>query len=201
MVDVHLRSRSKATHARGAFADDAGSWSHDPHAPRLRWDIASAPATAKLEWVRADGGAYLKKITEDDLHQRALAPRRTLLLPRDLHGRWGAPMVGERRYGSLTAAANEVGDSRVFAGVHFNHSCVDGLELGIILADAANNGKSIEEREAAIAAWEKKRMEEVNKIAVVANDHVEGALLADDSELDFSQFSEFLENPEARRGG
>lgn len=42
----------------------------------------------------------------------------------------GAPWVGERRYTSLTAAAQEVANSRLWAGVHFPSSNADGLALG-----------------------------------------------------------------------
>jgi hypothetical protein len=49
----------------------------------------------------------------------------------------GAAMVGARTYTSLTAAAKEVGDSRVFAGVHFKHACDDGLSLGRLIGKEA----------------------------------------------------------------
>lgn len=39
-----------------------------------------------------------------------------------------------RTYSSLLDAAIEVADSRVFGGVHFNKSGVDGLSLGINVA-------------------------------------------------------------------
>jgi membrane-associated phospholipid phosphatase len=47
------------------------------------------------------------------------------------------PQAGERSYPSLTAAATEVGDSRVYAGVHFNHSCADALALGRLVGGEA----------------------------------------------------------------
>lgn len=52
-------------------------------------------------------------------------------------GSEGAPAMGARQYGSLEAAAAEVGDSRVYGGVHFNGSCVDGLSLGRLLGGEA----------------------------------------------------------------
>lgn len=62
----------------------------------------------------------------------------------------GAAMVGERTYKSLTAAAKEVADSRTFAGVHFNHSCVDGLNLGRLIGkeafEAVSSGGSLGRR-------------------------------------------------------
>jgi hypothetical protein len=44
----------------------------------------------------------------------------------------GAPGL-KRTYSSLTAAAQEVGDSRLFGGVHFPSSNADGLKLGRII--------------------------------------------------------------------
>ena len=45
-------------------------------------------------------------------------------------GSEGAPWLGKRNYSSLTAAAEEVGDSRLFGGVHFPSANADGLKLG-----------------------------------------------------------------------
>jgi hypothetical protein len=39
----------------------------------------------------------------------------------------------KRSYSSLTAAAQEVGDSRIFGGVHFPAAVADGLKLGRIV--------------------------------------------------------------------
>jgi hypothetical protein len=44
----------------------------------------------------------------------------------------GAPWR-KRTYTSLTAAAQEVGDSRMFGGVHFPSANADGLKLGRII--------------------------------------------------------------------
>lgn len=49
----------------------------------------------------------------------------------------GAPWVGKRTYKSLTAAAVEVGDSRLYGGVHFSSANVDGLKLGRAVAAKA----------------------------------------------------------------
>ncbi len=45
-------------------------------------------------------------------------------------GTEGNATLAPRTYTSLTAAAVEVGDSRLFGGLHFNSSNVDGLKLG-----------------------------------------------------------------------
>jgi hypothetical protein len=65
-----------------------------------------------------------------------------LLLPSPLQVEFtlrspGAPWVGERRYSSLTAAAQEVADSRLWAGVHFPSSNADGFALGRSVAKQA----------------------------------------------------------------
>lgn len=39
-----------------------------------------------------------------------------------------------RNYSSLRASADEVGDSRVWGGIHFNQSSIDGNDLGQIIA-------------------------------------------------------------------
>lgn len=39
-----------------------------------------------------------------------------------------------RTYTNLTVIAQEVADSRVYGGVHFNNSGVDGIDLGIKVA-------------------------------------------------------------------
>ncbi|PNH10387.1 hypothetical protein TSOC_002886 [Tetrabaena socialis] len=46
----------------------------------------------------------------------------------------GAPDLGARTYPSFRAAGVEAGDSRLYAGVHFNKSNVDGSELGYNIA-------------------------------------------------------------------
>ncbi|EJF59087.1 oxidoreductase [Dichomitus squalens LYAD-421 SS1] len=59
------------------------------------------------------------------------------------------------------------------AGAGVNLAMLDALELGIALEDAINSGKSVEGREAAVAAWEEKRMEAANHLAVIANTNVQ----------------------------
>lgn len=45
-------------------------------------------------------------------------------------GSENAPWLQKRTYKSLTAAATEVGDSRLYAGLHFPSANADGLKLG-----------------------------------------------------------------------
>ncbi|KAF8062070.1 hypothetical protein HT031_004330 [Scenedesmus sp. PABB004] len=52
-------------------------------------------------------------------------------------GSEGAPWLGKRKYKTLTAAAEEVGDSRLFGGVHFTSANDDGLKLGRLIAGKA----------------------------------------------------------------
>lgn len=46
----------------------------------------------------------------------------------------GTPWIN-RTYDSISAAAKEVGDSRVYAGLHFGSANDDGLKLGRLVAD------------------------------------------------------------------
>ena len=48
----------------------------------------------------------------------------------------GTPWI-TRSYNSLTAAAVEVGDSRLYGGLHFPSSNADGLKLGRLVAGKA----------------------------------------------------------------
>ncbi|KAI0737304.1 FAD/NAD-P-binding domain-containing protein [Daedaleopsis nitida] len=60
-----------------------------------------------------------------------------------------------------------------FAGGAANIGMLDGLELGLALVDAIAGGKTDEEREAAIAAFEKTMFERAEKMAVFANANME----------------------------
>ena len=76
---------------------------------------------------------------------------------------------------------------------------LDALELGIVLADAINGGKSVDEREAAIGAWEEERMNAANHWAVIADTNVQTFLAADDPASVFRSLSKFMTNPILRR--
>ncbi|KIZ03686.1 hypothetical protein MNEG_4271 [Monoraphidium neglectum] len=52
-------------------------------------------------------------------------------------GSEGTPFLPERKYTDLTTPAVEVGDSRLYGGVHFNTSNVDGLIVGRVVASKA----------------------------------------------------------------
>ncbi len=60
-------------------------------------------------------------------------------------GSEGTPWL-KRTYSKLTDAANEVGDSRLYGGVHFDSANKDGLKLGRLVAakvwDKFNGGAS-----------------------------------------------------------
>ncbi|TBU43818.1 FAD/NAD(P)-binding domain-containing protein [Dichomitus squalens] len=59
------------------------------------------------------------------------------------------------------------------AGAGVNLAMLDALELGIVLADTINGARTVEEREAAVATWEKERIEAANHFAVIANTNVQ----------------------------
>ncbi|EJF59080.1 FAD/NAD(P)-binding domain-containing protein [Dichomitus squalens LYAD-421 SS1] len=59
------------------------------------------------------------------------------------------------------------------AGAGVNLAMLDALELGIVLADTINGASTVEEREAAVATWEKERIEAANHFAVIANINVQ----------------------------
>ena len=61
----------------------------------------------------------------------------------------------------------------LFVGAGANLAMLDGLELGNVLSDAINGGKSVEEREAAVAAWEEKMFVGAKKFATIALQGVE----------------------------
>ncbi|EFJ42821.1 hypothetical protein VOLCADRAFT_107068 [Volvox carteri f. nagariensis] len=53
----------------------------------------------------------------------------------------GAPEVGIRSYPNFRAAGLESGDSRLYAGVHFNKSNIDGMNLGYRVAQFIHTRK------------------------------------------------------------
>lgn len=59
-----------------------------------------------------------------------------------------------------------------FAGAGANLAMVDGLELGLVLADAIAKEASVEEREAAVAGWEKKMLDRAETFATYSFKHL-----------------------------
>ncbi|KAI1786984.1 FAD/NAD(P)-binding domain-containing protein [Ganoderma leucocontextum] len=60
-----------------------------------------------------------------------------------------------------------------FAGAGANLAMLDALELGLVLTDVISGGKSAEEREASITAWEEVRMGEGRRVGALAGRNVE----------------------------
>ncbi|TBU34192.1 monooxygenase [Dichomitus squalens] len=60
-----------------------------------------------------------------------------------------------------------------------NLAMLDALELGVILVNAINSGRSVEEREEAIAAWEEERMTVANRIAVISDENLQACVSPD----------------------
>ncbi|PIL30302.1 hypothetical protein GSI_07484 [Ganoderma sinense ZZ0214-1] len=60
-----------------------------------------------------------------------------------------------------------------FAGAGANLAMLDALELGILLKESIAAGKSAEEREAGIKAWEEARMSEGRRVGAIAARNIE----------------------------
>ena len=147
-------------------------------------DRARLPTT--LSAIERDGGGRGDRATAptpcvllgaelEECDERAMYHRPLFSLP--VGHRWdhvpGVTLVGD--------AAHQMCP---FAGEGANLAMLDGLELGLILADAIANGKGTKEREAAIAAWEEKMCARAGKVAQISQDSLEacigpGGVLAD----------------------
>ncbi|KAM5543497.1 hypothetical protein V8D89_002748 [Ganoderma adspersum] len=86
-----------------------------------------------------------------------------------------------------------------FAGAGVNLAMLDALELGIVLADAINGGKSVEAREAAVAKCEQERLEAAKEFAEIAKANLEASLSPDAPGSSIKVMSGFFEAPERRR--
>ncbi|KAI1783583.1 FAD/NAD(P)-binding domain-containing protein [Ganoderma leucocontextum] len=85
-----------------------------------------------------------------------------------------------------------------FAGAGANLAMLDALELGLVLADVVSGGKSVEEREAGIAAWEEARMSEGRRVGALAARNLEGTFAPEGPPSDLDEMREVM-NPELRR--
>ncbi|TFK79977.1 monooxygenase FAD-binding protein [Polyporus arcularius HHB13444] len=59
-----------------------------------------------------------------------------------------------------------------FAGAGANLAMLDGLELGLVLAEVISKGAEVEERETAVAAWEKKMLDKAEEFATYSFKHL-----------------------------
>ena len=76
---------------------------------------------------------------------------------------------------------------------------LDALELGIVLADAVNNGKGVEEREKAVAKCEEERLEAAKELAEIANENLQASISPDAPASALKALGRFFEVPERRR--
>ncbi len=86
-----------------------------------------------------------------------------------------------------------------FAGAGVNLAMLDALELGIVLAGAANNGKGVEVREAAVAKWEEERLEAAKEFAEIANTNLQASISPDAPASAINALGAYFEVPERRR--
>ncbi|KAI0760896.1 monooxygenase FAD-binding protein [Trametes elegans] len=127
------------------------------HRAPLEWALPRDPGAAKegLLALYADWAPWIRKfiaLCDED----AIYPRPLFYLP--VGHRWahvpGVTIIGD--------AAHLMSP---FAGAGANLAMLDGLELGLALAQAQKEGGSAEKREKAVAAWEQKMFDSVEKVA------------------------------------
>ncbi|KAH9885854.1 monooxygenase FAD-binding protein [Cubamyces lactineus] len=117
------------------------------HRNTLDWALPSDPKEAKkvLLDIHHDWAPWMRKFIEI-ADEKSIYPRPLFYLPPD--HRWphkaGVTLIGD--------AAHLV----VISGEGANFAMLDGLDLGLVLADAVSKGLDREAREAAIAEWEEK---------------------------------------------
>ncbi|TBU61782.1 oxidoreductase, partial [Dichomitus squalens] len=155
------------------------------------WKVPSGPAEARqvlLEEFK-DWAPSLRKLIES-CDDKAIYPRPLYRLPID--HKWkhvpGVTILGDAVHLMSTYTCSGV-----------NLAMLDALELGIVLANTINGGSSLEEREAAIAAWEEQMMEEANRIAVINDENVRATLNRDDIGAILGSFAKYMGRSELRR--
>ena len=86
-----------------------------------------------------------------------------------------------------------------FAAAGVNLAMLDAFELGLALADNINNGRTVEEREAAVAKWEEERMAAAEKVAGIAKANLEATFGPDSPASGIAAMRIHLEEPDLRR--
>ncbi|KAH9903096.1 monooxygenase FAD-binding protein [Cubamyces lactineus] len=138
------------------------------HRAPLEWKLPNDPKEAKRMLVElySDWAPWMLKFIEiaDD---QAMYTRPLFFLP--VGHRWphkpGVTLVGD--------AAHLMSP---FSGSGANLAMLDGLELGLVLADVVSKGLEGEEREAAIAEWEEKMLARGEEVAAKTAKSLEACL-------------------------
>ncbi|KAI8989231.1 monooxygenase FAD-binding protein [Trametes punicea] len=144
------------------------------HRDALDWALPRDPIQAKkvLLGIYEDWAPWMRKLIEI-ADEQAIYQRPLFYLP--VGHRWehkpGVTVIGD--------AAHLMGP---FAGAGANIAMLDGLELGLVLADVIDQGLDVKEREAAIAAFEEGMCACAEKYAALTMRNFELAM-SDDAPL------------------
>ncbi|KAI0634425.1 monooxygenase FAD-binding protein [Trametes polyzona] len=141
------------------------------HRAPLEWALPHDPRKAKevLLGIFANWAPWVRKFI-DQADESAIYPRPLFHLVVG-HG-WahkdGVTIIGD--------AAHLMSP---FAGAGANLAMRDGLDLGLVLAEAVSKGLTREEREAAVAAWEAEMFERVGREAAITAKNLEAFMSPD----------------------
>ncbi|KAH9848580.1 monooxygenase FAD-binding protein [Lenzites betulinus] len=135
------------------------------HRNTLDWTLPSDPKDAKkvLLDIYSDWAPWMRKFIEL-ADESAIYPRPLFHL-----------IVGHRweHKAGITLIGDAAHLMSPFAGAGANLAMRDGLELGLVLAEAVSKGAGRDEREAAIAAWEAEMFDKVEKFASLTASNLE----------------------------
>ncbi|KAI0794664.1 FAD/NAD-P-binding domain-containing protein [Fomes fomentarius] len=159
------------------------------HPSPLEWKTPSEPTEARkvLLEIYHDWAPWMRKVIEhcDDA---AIYHRPIFTLPAG--HRWGhvngVTIIGD--------AAHLLPPN----GAGANLAMLDGLELGIVLAEAIKEGKAAGEREAAVAAWEDEMVTSITKLAEATTLLLKVSTGEVSDEM-VREAREYMMNPENRR--